>query len=168
MNRSDFDRRGTDESGATFSPCGLYRYHLWRVWAPDGPQILFIGLNPSTADEKTDDNTIRRCIGFAKEWKAGGVHMVNLFALRSTDPRGLKEAADPIGPENDDVLKTVHGLCHRSIAAWGNHGAYKFRSSHVRVLLGTQFLWCFGKTSKGEPKHPLYLPKTAVLERVRR
>ena len=81
---------------AVFSPCRTYRYALSRVWAADKPYALFIGLNPSTADETLDDPTIRRCIDFAKRWGYGGLVMANLFAYRATDPAVMKRAAEPV------------------------------------------------------------------------
>lgn len=61
-----------------------YRYILSRTWDETKPTVLFIGLNPSTADEKTDDPTIRKCINYAKCWGYGKILMANLFAFRST------------------------------------------------------------------------------------
>ena len=81
--------KGTIESGAHFSPCERYRYRLWRCWDASKWKLAIIGLNPSTATHEEDDPTIRRCIGFAKRDGYGGLLMLNLFALRSTDPKGL-------------------------------------------------------------------------------
>jgi hypothetical protein len=50
---------------AEFSACRKNRYALWRVWNEADPLVMFIGLNPSVADETADDPTIRRCIQFA-------------------------------------------------------------------------------------------------------
>lgn len=72
---------------ADFSACGTYRYALRKIWLPAAPQVLFIGLNPSTADEKSDDPTIRRCLGFARSWGYGGLIVANLFAYRTTAPQ---------------------------------------------------------------------------------
>ncbi|TMF61888.1 MAG: DUF1643 domain-containing protein, partial [Chloroflexi bacterium] len=68
--------------GATFSADRRYRYRLWRRWDGARPVVAFVMLNPSTADARRDDPTIRRCIGFAKSWGFGGVEVVNLFAYR--------------------------------------------------------------------------------------
>ena len=83
---------------AGFSRCGRYRYWLRRRWNGDLPQCTFIGLNPSTADARTNDPTLRRCINFADQWGYGSLLLVNLFALRSTDPRALRLSDDPQGP----------------------------------------------------------------------
>lgn len=145
------------DHGATFSPDRRYRYDLWRTWSPFGGQVTFVCLNPSTANEDTDDPTIRRCIGFARSWGYGGMHMRNLFALVSTDPRAL-EAADAIGPENNAYLRKIGD--HR-VVAWGNEGVRVGRSRQVQEILG--YARCFGLTKIGEPRHPLYLPKNAPL-----
>ena len=89
---------------AFLSKDGLYRYALWRVWDDSVPQAMFIGLNPSTAEESNDDKTLRRCISFSKAWGYGGVCMANLFAFRATDPDDMKLARDPVGPENDSWI----------------------------------------------------------------
>ena len=75
------------QSGADFSECGRYRYKLWRTWDDIRPVVMFIMLNPSTADATADDPTIRRCIGFARAWGYGGVRVGNLFAWRTPYPQ---------------------------------------------------------------------------------
>ena len=104
---------------AVFSPCRTYRYALSRVWAADKPYALFIGLNPSTADETLDDPTIRRCIDFAKRWGYGGLVMANLFAYRATNPSEMKAATDPVGVANDEWLIGCTLLNHRTRANIG-------------------------------------------------
>ncbi len=146
-------------SGAQFSDCRKYRYVLWRTWQAKESHITFIGLNPSTADETKDDPTIRRCIGYAKEWGFSGIHMLNLFAYRATKPRELNNVKDPIGPENNRFLKMYTGTKTLTIACWGNHGAYRNRGFDVIELLGIENLSCLGITQEGKPKHPLYLKR---------
>ena len=150
------------KTGAFFSEDRKYRYLLTREWGKE-PKLGLIALNPSTADETKDDPTIRRCIGFAKSWGYGGLLMGNIFAYRSTDPKGLLTIGDPIGPENDgwlDYIKRKSGL---TVAAWGVHGHLMGRGEVVRRNL--RRLYVLGLTKEGFPKHPLYLPKT--LEPVR-
>lgn len=108
---------------AVFDPAGRYRYSLRRRWDAAGARVAFVLLNPSTADGRRDDPTIRRCIGFAREWGFGGLEVVNLFACRSTHPGGLRSAQDPVGPENDRFLAAAWDRADRVIVAWGNHGA---------------------------------------------
>ncbi|MBY6204900.1 DUF1643 domain-containing protein [Halomonas denitrificans] len=145
-------------SGARFSRCRRFRYLLWREWAPERPSVMMIGLNPSTADAQRDDPTIRRCIGFARDWGFGAVKMLNLFAFRATYPRDLKAAADPVGPRNDRWLKSVARDSARVVACWGNDGRFMDRSRHVRSLLGNR-LEVIRLNASGEPAHPLYLPR---------
>lgn len=160
---------------ATMSVCGKYRYLLERDWTdPDGPDITpetdlltFVMLNPSTADALHDDPTIRRCIGFAREWGYGGIAVVNLYALRSTDPDALF-GLDSEGPLNLDYVKD-ECLGRHVVLAWGAHKVVEQEWQVVeavlaRVRLGAVRIDCLGKTKAGHPKHPLYLP--ARTERV--
>jgi len=147
-------------SAATFSPCRVYRYTLTRVWDEDAPALAFVCLNPSTADETRDDPTMRRCIGFARRWGFGSMVATNIFALRSTDPGGLRRVDDPVGPGNDRAIRRVVRSADTVIAAWGAHGAYLDRQTRVMKLLPETAL-CLGVTKAGAPKHPLYLPGDA-------
>lgn len=145
-----------DERSAVISPCGQYRYRLGRRWG-DGPTMLWICLNPSIADAEIDDPSVRRMIGFAKSWGFGGFDLGNIFALRSTDPKALYSAADPIGPDNDDHLKAMASGASLVVAGWGAHGNLVDRGDSVkRMIPGMKVL---GLTKAGEPLHPLYLPK---------
>jgi hypothetical protein len=113
-------------------------------------------LNPSTADEKEDDPTIRRCVNFAKRLGYGGAHMLNLFAYRATDPQEMKKAVDPVGPYNDRITKLYIADRHNDfVAAWGIHGSYMGRDKVVAAMIPE--LLCFGVTKEGHPRHPLYL-----------
>lgn len=153
------------QSHAGFSPCRRYRYTLSRTWDAASPPLVFIGLNPSTADETTDDPTIRRCIGFARRDGFGGIVMLNLFALRSTDPAALSDASDPVGPWNDDqIFAACKG--RTVVAAWGVHGTLRGRDKVVRRLLAGVDLRCLGRTKEGNPRHPLYLRADAPLQAV--
>ena len=143
-------------SDAKFSKDRIYRYALWRVWDNSLPKLLFIGLNPSTADEINDDPTMRRCIRFSKDLGYGGFIMGNIFAYRSTDPKKLRKIKNPIGSRNNFWLKKLHKEAGNSIAAWGTHGEYLNRGDDVVNLLGS--LDCLRITKEGFPSHPLYLP----------
>ena len=144
---------------AEISPCERYRYTLGRIWDSELPYVAFIGLNPSTADAVEDDPTLNRCIQYAKAWGYGGVWMVNLFAFRATSPVDMKAADDPVGPDNDQSLKSVCEAADLVVAAWGNHGSFRNRSRQVRVMLDG--LHCLKLNKSGEPAHPLYQRKTA-------
>jgi len=146
---------------AYISEDGIYRYSLNRDWNEEFPMMLFVMLNPSTADAVVDDPTIRRCIGFAERENMGGIEVVNLFAFRATDPKDMKAAADPIGPENDIVIRQALEDAEMVVCAWGNHGVYQGRSQAVLQLIRDEGHTpysigpCNGK-GKGEPPHPLY------------
>lgn len=145
------------ETGAVIDSTGKYRYLLWRIWDQEKPKLLFIMLNPSTADGKEDDPTIRRCINYAKVWGYGSIEVVNLFALRATNPSELLKAADPIGQENDKRIIRAVDNSERVIAAWGTKGTILNRNIQVmRWLKGIKKIHCLEITKDGHPKHPLY------------
>ena len=150
-------------TNAQFSSCRRYRYTLWRVWDEGKPHVAFIGLNPSTADASQDDPTIRRCMGFARDWGYGGLLMLNLFAFRATDPAELLKARDPIGPDNDHFINTLAPTAARVVAAWGNHGQHLNRAAAVRGSVPE--LYALKINQSGEPGHPLYLSKNCGLVR---
>ena len=134
-----------------------YRYSLSRIWYIHKPIVCFIMLNPSIADAKIDDPTIRRCIGFAKTWGFGGLCVVNLFAYRATVPKELKHIKNPIGEKNDKhILKAVDSSVY-TILAWGVNGTFMDRDQAVIKLLNGCDYRVLGKTKNGIPKHPLYL-----------
>ena len=148
-------------SEAQFSDCQQYRYKLIRRWDENSPHVLFVMLNPSTADENVNDPTVRRCVRYAMEWGYGGLMVGNLFALRSTDPAALYHHDDPIGPGNDDALQEMGNDAGLIIAAWSNHGKFQERADSVAEMFsGKLNVLKLNKT--GAPAHPLYLPKSAV------
>ena len=143
---------------ARFSRCKSYRYSLSRSWNGGSGKALFIGLNPSTADQHEDDPTIRRCVGFACAWGCNSMEIVNLFAFCATKPEDLKRSAKPIGRNNDRWLSAAISDAALSIACWGNHGAYLGRSD--KILERYPDLLCLGINASGTPKHPLYIKAT--------
>lgn len=152
------------QRSAIITPCGTYRYLLSRRWADGGSPLHFIMLNPSTADGQEDDPTIRRCIGFGKRFGFNAIDVMNLFALRATDPKELAKHGDPVGPMNDGFLS---GFLPFStvVAAWGTKGVLRGRDREVVKALQERNLWldCLGKTKAGHPRHPLYLKKDVEL-----
>jgi hypothetical protein len=150
------------EAEAHFSPCGAYRYALMRRFGTGSRMVLFVGLNPSTADGSHDDPTIRRCVSFVARLGFDGLWMSNLFAFRATDPRALRGVPDPIGPDNDLWFERLAAQTQLAIVGWGNGGCRQERVA--RVLAGLSNVYCFGKTALGQPRHPLYLPRTTPLE----
>jgi hypothetical protein len=144
---------------AQLSDDGVYRYSLTRRWGP-GRHVTFVMLNPSTADALVDDPTIRRCIGFARSWDFSALRVVNLYALRSTDPGQLWDHPQPVGgPENDGAILDALRNGGLVIAAWGAH-ARPHRVAGFRALaaeVGVQ-VHALHVTKAGAPGHPLYLP----------
>lgn len=145
------------ERGADLSVCRKYRYLLWRHWRRGDPCdcVMFVGLNPSTADETNDDPTLRRCIGFAKAWGYAGLFMLNAYAFRATDPKDMLKAEDPVGPKNDDILREFGQQCGLVVACWGSN-ILPGRAQELRRIIGRQ-IHCLGVNADGSPKHPLYL-----------
>lgn len=118
-------------------------------------------LNPSTANERQDDATLRRCISFARSWAYGSVEIVNLYAFRSTNPSKLAYVVDPIGPENMSYFQQATARAQRIICAWGTHKIIGKRDEEVLQVLEGKEVYCLGYTRNGRPRHPLYVPATA-------
>ena len=144
-------------SGRTvLSPCRRYRYALWRSWIGGDGYALFVGLNPSTADERVDDRTIVRCMTYAKSWGFEALCMINLFAFRATEPREMKMARDPVGPHNDRIVEALAREAGVVVAAWGCDGTYLERDRTVLALLPRP-VHCLKLNGDGSPGHALYL-----------
>ncbi len=159
---------GTREKWAMLSPCGAYRYALGRSWGPDDsddharPTFAIFMLNPSTADHEDDDQTIRKCVHFAKQEGCSSLLVRNLFAWRATDPAALKRVSDPYGRHNADALRLGPTFGQR-VAAWGALGPAWLRSiakSSQGIIQTTPGLCVLHLTQAGEPGHPLFLRNT--------
>lgn len=171
----DFFRLERDN--AIISSCGLYRYALHRHLCiqKESKSCLFIMLNPSTADGRKDDPTIRRCIGFARSWGCDRLFVGNLFAWRATDPGELRKHGvgngDIVGPKNHEWITAMADVVTRReevpgpiVCAWGPKGHYMQQDDAVIGWLEDEFtLYCLGRSKDGSPRHPLMLPKTAEL-----
>lgn len=153
---------------ANISDCGTYRYRLTRHWDVNTLAMPFVMLNPSSADADIDDPTIRRCIGFARREGAGGIVVVNLWALRATDPKRLALYSDPHGPQNcealDEIAITSAATGKSIICAWGTGGGERGVYVADRFARQGAHLLCLGKTSAGHPRHPLYVRSDQPLE----
>jgi hypothetical protein len=145
---------------AEFSRCRRYRYALHRRWQQDAPSVLFIGLNPSTADARTDDATTRVCMNYARRWGYGGMVLANLFAWCATHPEDLFAAPRPVGPRNDAVLRRLQDEAALVVCAWGDGGVHRARDEAVLALLRAPH--CLTTLRSGRPGHPLYKPATLV------
>jgi hypothetical protein len=147
----------TTQSSAVISPCGLYRYALHRRWR-EGPQVLFVCLNPSIADAFTNDRSVQKMIRFAKRWGYSALAIGNLFGFRATEPRDMLAADDPVGPENDRWLRALAEESQLVVAGWGTDGVYRDRDKAVLALLQGHDLHYLRLTKAGHPGHPLFLP----------
>lgn len=147
---------------ATFDRSRRHRFRLSRVWDPGGPRCCFIMLNPSTADALRLDPTVTRCAGFARDWGCGALEVVNIFALRSTDPSALRTDPHPVGRGNDRAIVEAARAADLVVAAWGTHGEVGGRGEAVRRLLTRAGIpvHALSVTTGGHPGHPLYLPAT--------
>lgn len=151
-----------DNTGAKFSECRTFRYALWRNWdfQDDANRVMFIGLNPSRADERKNDLTISKCIGFAKRWGYGGIYMLNLYAFRTTYPTELIAADEPDGPGNLAAFRYYRPECGLFVACWGSleiryRPRMEWQSTISRVLKSiNKPVHCLGKTKDGSPRHP--------------
>lgn len=153
--------KGNAIAGAVFSDCEQYRYRLWRVWDESKPKACFVMLNPSTATHEVLDPTVSRCKKRAETLGYGGMEVVNIFALRSTDPKALYTfKGNPIGEGNGTAIAQAAAEADIVVCAWGTHGKFLEMGETVRVLL---HFYCPKKThylklnSDGSPAHPLYL-----------
>ena len=153
-----------EPSGAVFADDRTHRLYLWRRWNKQGPWVMFIGLNPSTADERLNDPTVRRCIGFAEKWGYGGIFMCNVFTLVSTDPEKLN-VETPIAMGAGLAMREIRSLCREAVAGWGNLITQVRQGEErvERIKRELSPLQCLGLTKLGHPKHPLYLPNSVQL-----
>lgn len=162
------DLLGDCTRDARISDCGKFRYSLTRRWA-GGRTLLYVMLNPSTADHEVDDATIKRCTGFAQANGFGSLVVVNLFAYRATQPSELARMGWQVGPENDVEITAAAHDSDAVCVAWGSVGkdnAAERRVQKVMPLL-RQFHpepQCLRITPSGFPQHPLYLPRTCRLQ----
>ena len=159
--------KGDAHSIAQYSDCEQYRYALTRVWELETSQVVFVMLNPSTATEVQNDPTVERCERRARTLGFGGFQVINIFAWRSTDPKKMRVAKDPIGPDNDKTIMKACRWGDQIIAAWGTHGSHLNRGSEVEKILrkSNKPIFHLGLSKGGHPKHPLYIAYAQKLEK---
>ena len=152
-------QKGDAASTALYSDCERYRYALTRIWDSAAGKVHFIMLNPSTATEQQNDPTVERCERRARALGFGAFRVSNIFAWRDTDPRAMRAATDPVGPQNDAIILESCTWADKIICAWGTHGAHLDRGAHVEASLRATGLPLFhlGLSKAGHPKHPLYI-----------
>lgn len=157
---------------AILSPCEFYRYRLEREVQDVGEVFAFFGVNPSTADATLDDATVRKWRGFTL--RNGGRRFIvgNVFALRSTDPKGLSLVNDPYGPDQREHLCAIINDADVLIPCWGGLSKMPadLRSAPSQLLalmrLSGKPIFHFGLTGCGQPKHPLMLSYDTPLVRL--
>lgn len=142
-------------SGASFSNDRKYRYCLWRIWDETKPLVMFIGLNPSQANEAKDDPTIKRVIAIAKHNGYGGFYMMNCWAFIATKPEDLKYN-HMANKWNDSLIILTAGKCKDVVFAWGNFKIVTDmgRDKELKEVFPNALALCINKN--GSPKHPLY------------
>jgi len=145
----------TIPTGAIFSDDGQYRYALWRVWSQTRPPLMFVGLNPSTANGTANDPTITRLMGRADQEGFGAILAGNLYALVSSAPGVLLQGGDVVGPETDSYLRQMIDMAGQVLCAWGSFPAVKNRAPAVLSIVPAPY--CLGVNKDGHPKHPLYI-----------
>ncbi len=144
--------------GAEISPCGHYRYSLYRRWEEGGKKILFIGVNPSTADAALEDATTRRWASFAKRDGYGEFWAANVCAYRATNPKALKSVADYQDVQNREYIRRMADSADKIVACWGNNVELVPYWNEFAIWLCEHYdVYCFGRTKAGHPKHPLRL-----------
>lgn len=154
-----------------------WRYRLGRWWADEqlfhgrnsDQYALFIMLNPSTADATKNDATVAKCGRLARRWGFGGIEVVNIFAIRGTDPKIIRQVPDPVGPGNDAAILAAmrDPRCGAIVAAWGNHGKFAGRADQVWQMLNAGLKsCCFRVSGQGEPEHPLYQRECDLAEMI--
>ncbi|CUH86775.1 hypothetical protein PH5382_00688 [Phaeobacter sp. CECT 5382] len=151
--------KGDAPSTAVYSDCETYRYSLTRVWEPDAQKVMFVMLNPSKATEVQNDPTIERCERRARALGFGGFQATNIFAIRATDPRVMRAAAEPEGPDNRAAILAGLDWADMVICAWGTHGEHRQQGPAIEKLLrgSGRPLHHLGLSKAGHPKHPLYI-----------
>jgi hypothetical protein len=114
-------------------------------------------LNPSTADDKFEDATIRRCIAFSDRWGYSALYVGNLNPYRSTNPNLVEAMDEHIALYNTNHLIEMVHLSDKIVCAWGTMGVLR-----PPAFLGYN-TWHLGLTKGGYPKHPLYLSNDTTL-----
>lgn len=156
-------------------PNDCYRLILTRKWvnlfntASRLPNnfVLWIGMNPSTADATVNDPTINRCIDFSMEWGFDGLVMMNVCDYRATKPEALlATGVEPRSRTNLPMIRDTAKQAAKIVCAWGNLHAnlVHFAVDAESALRADRHrLWCLGLNKGGSPKHPLYVKSDTPL-----
>jgi len=174
--RGDYLSRPFTLPGAILSDDSMRRYLLWRFWGdPRNEQakwMLFVMLNPSTADGRSDDPTIRKCREFARRAGCDGFEVVNLISQRSPKPGVVRAESEP--KEADEIISLALARCELVVVAWGalsglSKPARKIALERIDAIrefasYGCRTLKCLSVTQNGQPGHPLFIPYSATLQ----
>lgn len=147
---------------AAFDKTGKYKYYVYKQWNESKPNLMVIGLNPSSSKCQLSEPTVRRCMKIANELGYGGLYMVNLFSFITSDPNDLDKINDPVGKENDKFIEECAKKCKKIVFAWGSITDLKGRD---KKILADYEGYCFGRNQDGNPKHPLFLKRKVKLVR---
>lgn len=149
---------GRLDYGAKFSEDRKYRFSLWRIWDKSKPLVMFIGLNPSTANENENDPTIRSVERISKANGYGGFYMMNCWALVSTDPEKLRDHRwnELICEWNDNMLTITKSKCKDVVFAWGSFDIVIETGRYFELLEMFPNAMALHINKNGSPKHPLY------------
>lgn len=155
---------GINKNGAEFSDCRKYRYALWRIWDESKPLVMFIGLNPSTANEVDNDPTIKSVCRIANNNGYGGIYMMNCFPIISANPNILDIYKKPVWDENEYNKYGTNNLkiteigykCKDIVFAWGNFKIVKETYREIEFSKMFPNAVCLHINKNGSPKHPLY------------
>ena len=143
--------------GAEFSIDKKERYSLNREWDKSKNKILYIMLNPSLADDKNDDPTIRRLINFTKKFNYGGFLVGNIFTTITPNPKEIDKSKGMSDKNFEELIKLINKV-DQIVYAWGS--SIEEPQLLKKLVLNPK---CFGKNLNGTPKHPLYLPSQTNL-----
>lgn len=158
---------GYSMASAVLSDDRRYRYSLHRIWNAEKELVMFVGLNPSTADERVDDMTTRRCMRFARDWGYGGLVLTNLYAWRATHPDELRTVEEPIGGTlNDSTIDREARRAAFVVAAWGASlppgGQQRADDVRARLEFDGLDLRVLALAASGAPRHPLYMRASCI------
>lgn len=148
-------RRGAFITG----PKDCYRYWLKRVIGRGKRLIVWVMLNPSTADHRKDDATIKRVMRFSKDWGFDIVIVVNVFAYRARDPKVIHALLKKrplefvMGPDNSFWIDYWTSRAQRLVIGWGRNMTF----DPDDIIATFKHATCLGLTKNMQPKHPLMI-----------
>ena len=148
-------------SKAEFSLDGHNRYSLSRIWENKLPKVLFIMLNPSIANSKKNDPTIRKIISYSKSWGFGGVYVGNIYSNISPYPKDIRLIKFHREKKNIESIKKMKEKTELSVFAWGNN---EKAPNWLKAIIKTPYYIELSKN--GIPKHPLYLKKNLKYQKL--